>query len=242
MVLIKLVKNSIGGAVLISLATIGTANALQITPISYDMENGGGGFVKYWDKKYNGTGNTSVDYAPLSGGVGDLTDGIIPTQNWNTPGVENADGTGPYVGWENRNPVITFNFAGTVRINSVTVHVDDSNGASAISVPQSILLSMGGSNYNSGSLTDPPGAAPTSYSFSGLNFSGSSLQLTLNRRTAWVFASEVTFDGELLGVQPVPEPTSTLGFLALGTLGAASTLKRKLKPSQSIEKETTKVG
>ncbi|MCZ8068664.1 MAG: DUF4082 domain-containing protein [Microcystis sp.] len=28
----------------------------------------------------------------------------------------------------------------------------------------------------------------------------------------------------------VPEPTSTLGLLALGTLGAASTLKRKLKP------------
>ncbi|MCZ8247761.1 MULTISPECIES: DUF4082 domain-containing protein [unclassified Microcystis] len=28
----------------------------------------------------------------------------------------------------------------------------------------------------------------------------------------------------------VPEPTSTLSFLALGTLGAASTLKRKLKP------------
>ncbi|CCI02534.1 PEP-CTERM sorting domain-containing protein [Microcystis aeruginosa] len=40
----------------------------------------------------------------------------------------------------------------------------------------------------------------------------------------------------------VPEPTSTLSFLALGTLGAASTLKRKLKPSQSTEKETTKVG
>ena len=240
MVFIKLVKNSIGGAVLISLATIGTANALQITPISYDMENGGGGLFKYWDKKYNGTGNTSLDYAPLSGGVGDLTDGIIPTQNWNV--VENAEGTGPYVGWENRNPVITFNFAGTVKLNSVTVHVDDSNGNGGVSVPQSILLSMGSSNYNSGTLTDPPSAAPTSYTFSGLNFSGSSLQLTLNRRTAWVFASEVTFDGELLGVQPVPEPTSTLGFLALGTIGAASTLKRKLKPSQSIEKETTKVG
>jgi hypothetical protein len=40
----------------------------------------------------------------------------------------------------------------------------------------------------------------------------------------------------------VPEPTSTLSLLALGTLGAASTLKRKLKPSQSTEKETTKVG
>jgi hypothetical protein len=40
----------------------------------------------------------------------------------------------------------------------------------------------------------------------------------------------------------VPEPNSLLGLFALGTLGAASTLKRQLKPSQSTEKETTKVG
>ena len=39
-----------------------------------------------------------------------------------------------------------------------------------------------------------------------------------------------------------PEPTSVLSLFALGTLGAASTLKRKLKPCQSTEKETTKVG
>lgn len=43
-------------------------------------------------------------------------------------------------------------------------------------------------------------------------------------------------------VKHTPEPTSTLSLLALGTLGAVSTLKRKLKPSQSLEKETTKVG
>ncbi len=41
---------------------------------------------------------------------------------------------------------------------------------------------------------------------------------------------------------PVPEPSSILGLLALGTLGAASTLKRQLKPSKSTEKETTKIG
>jgi hypothetical protein len=40
----------------------------------------------------------------------------------------------------------------------------------------------------------------------------------------------------------VPEPTSTLSLLALGTLGAASTLKRKLKQSKSAEDDTTKVG
>ncbi|MDB9392058.1 PEP-CTERM sorting domain-containing protein [Microcystis aeruginosa] len=40
----------------------------------------------------------------------------------------------------------------------------------------------------------------------------------------------------------IPEPSSTLSLLALGTLGAASTLKRQLKPTKSAEKETTKVG
>lgn len=41
----------------------------------------------------------------------------------------------------------------------------------------------------------------------------------------------------VLDITPVPEPTSTLSLLALGTLGAASTLKRKLKPSKSTGKE-----
>jgi hypothetical protein len=40
----------------------------------------------------------------------------------------------------------------------------------------------------------------------------------------------------------VHEPSSILGFLALGTLGAASTLKRKLKSSKSSEKQTEKVS
>jgi hypothetical protein len=40
----------------------------------------------------------------------------------------------------------------------------------------------------------------------------------------------------------IPEPSSIIGLAVLSTLGAASTLKRKLKPSKSNEKETTKVG
>lgn len=40
----------------------------------------------------------------------------------------------------------------------------------------------------------------------------------------------------------VPEPTTVFSLLALGTLGAASTLNRKLKSSKSTGKETTKVG
>ena len=40
----------------------------------------------------------------------------------------------------------------------------------------------------------------------------------------------------------IPEPTTTLSLLSLGILGGSATLKRKLKLSNSIEKETTKVG
>ncbi|MDJ0671749.1 MAG: hypothetical protein PX636_12360 [Microcystis sp. M53598_WE2] len=49
------------------------------------------------------------------------------------------------------------------------------------------------------------------------------------------------FQGKVTKVK-TPESTSNITFLALGTLGAASTIKRKLKPSQSTEKETTKVS
>ncbi|MCZ8202226.1 MULTISPECIES: PEP-CTERM sorting domain-containing protein [unclassified Microcystis] len=47
---------------------------------------------------------------------------------------------------------------------------------------------------------------------------------------------------EIIENQCIPEPSTVLSLFALGTLGAASTLKRKLKSSQSTEKETTKVG
>lgn len=39
----------------------------------------------------------------------------------------------------------------------------------------------------------------------------------------------------------VPEPSSILGLLALGTLGAASTLKRKLKPSNKVNSVINRV-
>ena len=39
-----------------------------------------------------------------------------------------------------------------------------------------------------------------------------------------------------------PEPTSTLGLLSLGIIGAGATIKRQVKRNHSIEKETTKIG
>ncbi|NCS77040.1 MAG: PEP-CTERM sorting domain-containing protein [Microcystis aeruginosa K13-07] len=54
--------------------------------------------------------------------------------------------------------------------------------------------------------------------------------------------TSVTSANFSLSPQAVPEPTSILSLLALGTLGAASTLKRQIKSSKPSEKETTKVG
>ena len=145
------------------------ANAAAISPISYDMLNGNGqaigGRFNYWDKNYTGSGNTTQDNAPLSGGLGDLTDGVIATDNWLN--VENVAGEGPYVGWLSLDPTITFNFANIVNIDSVTIYVDDYNGVGAgnVRVPHSVNLSMGGASFSSGTLVDPPSSAPTSLLF-----------------------------------------------------------------------------
>ena len=69
---------------------------------------------------------------------------------------------------------------------------------------------------------------------------GFEIAINTSPNVAASVAFSVTF-GTVQQVQQVPEPASLFGLGVLSTLGAASTLKRKLKPSQSIEKETTKV-
>ena len=196
---------------------LSSAYAATINPISYNMRNGQSSSYNYWDKNYTGNGSTTTDGANLTDGLGDLTDGVIPTQNWNI--VEPPlGGEGPYVGWRNINPTITFNFGSVVNIDSVTIYVDDSNDLGGVQVPDSVIIG----SFNSGTLVDPPGSAPTSYTFSNLGFTGTSLDLTLNsRRASWIFLSEVEFEG----TQEVPEPLTILGTLVAGSIGLV--LKKK---------------
>ena len=67
--------------------------ALPVNPVSYDMPNGGSdsGFY-YWDRKYLSPDNMT-DYGNLTGGLGDLTDGTVASENFYL--VENVAGTGP---------------------------------------------------------------------------------------------------------------------------------------------------
>ena len=202
--------------------TIATqANAGTLTPISYDMLNGETGWYTYHDDSYSGLGNKTTNLASLTGGLGDLTDGVIATSNWDvTPNL--------YVGWLTINPTITFHFANDVQINSLTLYSDS---YSTVSKPSSVAISMGGSSFNSGFLTDSSG--PGSYTFSGLDFTGKDLSLTLNHRYAlggnWVMASEVTFNG----TAAVPEPLTILG--AGTAIGFGAFFKRQLSKKQREE-------
>ena len=202
--------------------TIATqANAGTLTPISYDMSNGETGWYTYHDDSYSGLGNKTTDLAPLTGGLGDLTDGVIATSSWNvTPNL--------YVGWLTINPTITFHFADNVKINSLTLYSDSYY---SVSKPSSVAISMGGASFNSGFLADSSG--PGSYTFSGLDFTGKDLSLTLNHRYAlggnWVMASEVTFNG----TAAVPEPLTILG--AGTAIGFGAFFKRQLSKKQREE-------
>jgi hypothetical protein len=175
------------------------------------MPNGNGvasgGSFNYWDRSYNGSGSVTTDNAPLSGGLGDLTDGVIATQNWNL--VENVAGTGPYVGWRNLDPTITFQFASTASFDSVVIDFDDSDGNGGVAAPLGVVIN--GTNF---AISDPAGSAPFAATFQLGGLNTSQIVIQIKRRAQWVFASEVRFFGPTTTV--VPEP----GTIASACLGA----------------------
>ncbi|MBX3363389.1 MAG: PEP-CTERM sorting domain-containing protein [Phycisphaeraceae bacterium] len=185
------------------------AATTQLTVTSYDMLNGMSGTFSFFDSSYNGSGNPAVALSPLSGGVGELTDGIIATSNWNvTPA--------PYVGWSNRNEPILFRLAPGSLVEQIIVHYDDSNGNGGVSPPLAFHVDWGSGSMQF-DVINPPTSAPT---FSVLDLpmpvSGDAITLTPIRRTQWYMLSEVQFFG-------VPTP----GAFALLGIGLAAGARRR---------------
>lgn len=204
------------------LAGAATAQAVPVQPSHYDMPNGygtaSGGSYNYWDLSYSGLGNPMQDFAPLSGGLGDLTDGVIATQNWID--VENLAGTGPYVGWREIDPVIEFHFAQPQVFLSLSVYHDDADGLGNVAPPSSLEVTLNGQSFSL-LVNDDPGALPNVATFVLPALApASSLTLQLFRRDSGIFISEVQFDA-----LPVPEPHSAA--LLLAGLGGLAVMSRR---------------
>ena len=207
-----------------ALALATPAAAVQLAVTSYDMLNGDGvahsGSFNYWDRAYTGAGATTTDGAALSGGVGDLTDGIIANDFWfNT---ENVAGTGPYVGWRGdvgvHNPLITFHFAGPQTINSINIQLDNSR-AGGVGTPDQILV-----DGISQAFVGPANGTIGTVTLGGLNLVGAThtVQFVQNTTFVWTFVSEVSF----FGTPGVPEP-STWAMLIAGFGAAGAMLRRR---------------
>lgn len=198
-------------------ALVNAGLAASLAPVSYDMLNGdgvatGGGF-NYWDLSYNGEGSTTVDNAPLTGGRGDLTDGVIAALRWDL--MENEAGTGPYVGWSDKstpNPLVTFRFAGPVWLDVLTIYFDDSDGYGGVSPPVSVDIGLESGPFVNFAVSDPVGGVPFAQTFSGLDLAGQAISLRFHNSGEWVFVSEVSFEGDA-----VPEPSTF--WLAIAVSG-----------------------
>lgn len=214
----------------LTIALLGTvaapAFAAAILPTSYAMPNGSGqtsgGTFNYWDAGYSGTGATTTDGAPLSGGLGKLTDGVVSTSSWNL--VSNNAGTGEYVGWRGSavpNPLITFTFAGSPLIDTIAIQLDNS-GIGGVFAPAAILIDGVVQSF-----TAPMLGTVGTVSFTGLGLTGGShtIQFRQAAEDQWTFVSEISFDG---AAAAVPEPAAwTLMIGGFGLVGG--TLRRRAR-------------
>src|SRR5262245_38740140 len=126
-------KSIFACAALLALAiSANGASAGVLTVSSYSMLNGDGtpefGDYNYWDQTYNGVGAVTTSHAPLSGGTGALTDGVIAANNFDKVSSKNtpsANGSSQYVGWKYFDPTITFNLAGSQNVKEIDIYVDN---------------------------------------------------------------------------------------------------------------------
>ncbi|MBL8771099.1 MAG: PEPxxWA-CTERM sorting domain-containing protein [Phenylobacterium sp.] len=204
-------------------AMAASAGAAEIAVVSYDMPNGSGqasgGSFNYWDLGYSGSGSTNVDGAALTGGVGDLTDGVVATDYWFN--VENSAGSGPYVGWyalRTLNPLITFNLASAANITQIDIHLDNSF-VGGVFAPSAIWVDGVAQAFTA----PAPGSIGT-VSLTGLNLTGTSHTIQFfQANQGWTFVSEVDF----IGTTAVPEPgTWALLIGGFGMAGAALRRRR----------------
>jgi hypothetical protein len=217
---------------LIAIASATAVSAVGLPIASYSMENGQSGSQTYYDDTYGGlgaTGNPGVAGSPLSGGLGQLTDGVF------------ADDTDifddDWVGWFSIQPTITIDLGTPRSVDFASVHASNwSPPFNDVGAPGSAILSISLDNVTytplgpyvmlpehvSGDesrwIDFPFGGFTARYVRFQLN-DGTKLAGTSPGPKPWIFLDEIRVDGE------IPEPTSAA--FAIAVILAATTLGRR---------------
>jgi len=162
-------------------STAAFADLVGVT--SYEMNNGNGatqftvptGAQNYFDWTYTQTGqgsptanashngsnqlvpnNAAPKDAPLTGGTGKLTDGVVATLGYSavssgTGNVSNAfySGASQYVGWKYQDPSILFHLASGQNVSSIALYVAAynpllGNANGLVAAPASVQLTING--------------------------------------------------------------------------------------------------
>ncbi len=210
------IKHLVAAAIL---AASAAAQAAPITVATYSMPDGAPYFGAYYDNAYTGSNTGGF----LSGGKGDLTDGVFGTSV-----VTGYGAWSPYVLWYQQSPVITFDLGAIHTLDSVTTYFKYYSSA-AVYIPASVGvrfssdgISFGATQVRSLSSTERylSDNMDGIYQLLATPGVGRYVELTLNNlpENAWIALAEVVFDGSLGGVSNVPEPAS--GALILAALAA----------------------
>jgi hypothetical protein len=208
--------------VLVASAGLSAAQAADPSPLlavqSYTGIDGPQGYYGYDDQSYNG----SRAGGWLSGGKGDLTDGVK-----NTSVAGGYWAWSPYVMWDGASPVLTFDLGSSQLVDSVVAYFNYYPQA-AVYIPLAASLRFSGDGVNFGAaqlrnfsdVEQLPGgndAVPFYELLLGGPGTGRYVELTLTTAGRWTALSEV----ELRGVTAsVPEPqTWALWLAGLGAWG-----------------------
>lgn len=207
-------------AVIASIPIVASAS-MTLSPVSYDMINGRSGFNSYRDETYGGPGamgNPAADSSFLSGGLGQLTDGVVGTNSI----FDNA--SFDWVGWLEVSPVISFDFGQQVTLESLGLHAASvSSIFGDVDLPSSIIW-----EFSNDGVTFGNSATRTTTAAEANNPDSQWLDLSVDRtaryaratlidgQQPWIFVSEFRFRG-------VPTPGAT----ALAGVACLIVLRRK---------------
>lgn len=206
-------KNALRALTVIALTAPAFADTLS--PISYSMVNGRSGFNSYRDETYGGpgaTGNPNADSSFLAGGLGQLTDGTVGTDDIL------ANSSFDWLGWLEVQPIITFDFGQQVTFDSLGLHAASISAMFGdVDLPGTIVweFSNDGTNFSDGILraTSPAEAANPASQWLDLAVarSGRYVRATLNDGDQpWIFVSEFRFAGV-----PTPGAAALMGIAGL---------------------------